>query len=130
MNFPLRIADQLQPHLRALRKRRGLTQAQLGALVGVKQARIAEIEANPGAVSLDQLIRLLAALGGTLHLHTDGDVSAAVRVGAARAVAQPAAKAKTKAKTKAKIEANSTAKPTQAKPASRGVTIAAKKGVW
>lgn len=126
MNFPLRIADQLQPHLRALRKRRGLTQAQLGALVGVKQARIAEIEANPGAVSLDQLTRLLAALGGTLHLHTDGDVSAAARVGAAKAVAKPPAKVKTKAKTKA----NSTAKPTQPKPASRGVTIAAKKGVW
>lgn len=122
MNFPLRIADQLQPHLRALRKRRGLTQAQLGALVGVKQARIAEIEANPGAVSLDQLIRLLAALGGTLHLHTDGDVSAVARVGAAKAVAKPPAKAKTKA--------NSTAKPTQPKPASRAVTIAAKKGVW
>jgi HTH-type transcriptional regulator/antitoxin HipB len=126
MNFPLRIADQLQPHLRALRKRRGLTQAQLGALVGVKQARIAEIEANPGAVSLDQLTRLLAALGGTLHLHADVDVSAAARVGAAKAVAKPPAKAKTKAKTKAK----STAKSTQPKTASRGVTIAAKKGVW
>ncbi|HKX94045.1 MAG TPA: helix-turn-helix domain-containing protein [Methylibium sp.] len=69
MNYPLRIPDQLRPHLRALRKRQGLTQAQLGALVGVKQARIAEIEANPGAVSLDQLTRVLAALGATLHLH-------------------------------------------------------------
>lgn len=69
MNYPLRIPDQLRPHLRALRKRQGLTQAQLGALVGVKQARIAEIEANPGAVSLDQLNRVLAALGATLHLH-------------------------------------------------------------
>jgi HTH-type transcriptional regulator/antitoxin HipB len=69
MNYPLRIPDQLRPHLRALRQRHGLTQAQLGALVGVKQARIAEIEANPGAVSLDQLSRLLAALGATLHLH-------------------------------------------------------------
>ena len=70
MNFPLRLPDQLRQHLRALRKSRGLTQAQLGALVGVKQARIAEIEANPGAVSLDQLTKVLAALGGTLHLHS------------------------------------------------------------
>src|SRR5882757_2648880 len=70
MSFPLRLPDQLKQHLRALRKSRGLTQAQLGALVGVKQARIAEIEANPGAVSLDQLAKILAALGGTLHLHT------------------------------------------------------------
>ena len=70
MSFPLRIPGQLKQHLRALRKSRGLTQGQLGALVGVRQARIAEIEANPGAVSLDQLTKVLAALGGTLHLHS------------------------------------------------------------
>jgi HTH-type transcriptional regulator/antitoxin HipB len=70
MSFPLRIPDQLKQHLRALRKSRGLTQGQLGALVGVRQARIAEIEANPGAVSFDQLTKVLAALGGTLHLHS------------------------------------------------------------
>jgi HTH-type transcriptional regulator/antitoxin HipB len=70
MSFPIRLPDQLKQHLRALRKSRGLTQGQLGALVGVKQARIAEIEANPGAVSLDQLTKVLAVLGGTLHLHT------------------------------------------------------------
>ena len=69
MSYPIRITAQLKQHLRALRKSRGLTQAQLGALVGVKQARIAEIEANPGAVSLDQLTKVLVALGGTLHLH-------------------------------------------------------------
>ena len=65
MSFPLRIPGQLKQHLRALRKNRGLTQGQLGALVGVRQARIAEIEANPGAVSLDQLTKVLAALGGS-----------------------------------------------------------------
>jgi HTH-type transcriptional regulator/antitoxin HipB len=70
MSFALRIPDQLKQHLRALRKSRGLTQGQLGALVGVRQARIAEIEANPGAVSLDQLTKLLAALGGTLYLRS------------------------------------------------------------
>ena len=110
MNFPLRIADQLQPHLRALRKRRGLTQAQLGALVGVKQARIAEIEANPGAVSLDQLTKLLAVLGGTLHLHAEDDASVA-------AAKPPAKQARV---TKAKPPA----------PVGRGVTIPAKRGVW
>jgi hypothetical protein len=31
---------------------------------------MAEIEASPGAVSLDQLAKVLAALGGTLHLHS------------------------------------------------------------
>jgi HTH-type transcriptional regulator/antitoxin HipB len=80
MSFPLRIPDQLKQHLRALRKSRGLTQGQLGALVGVRQARIAEIEANPGAVSLDQLAKVLAALGGTLHLHSADGAGAESRV--------------------------------------------------
>jgi len=70
MSYPIRIPAQLKQHLRALRKGCGLTQARLGALVGVKQARIAEIEANPGAVSLDQLTKVLLALGSALHLHT------------------------------------------------------------
>ena len=74
MSHPIRLSDQLKQHLRALRRSHGLTQAQLGELVGVKQARIAEIEADPGAVSLDQLTRILAALGGTFHLHTAGTV--------------------------------------------------------
>ena len=69
MSFPLRLPAQLKQHLRALRKSRGLTQGELGTMVGVGQARIGEIEANPGAVSLDQLTKVLAALGGTLHLH-------------------------------------------------------------
>jgi HTH-type transcriptional regulator / antitoxin HipB len=80
MSFALRIPDQLKQHLRALRKSRGLTQGQLGALVGVRQARIAEIEANPGVVSLDQLIKLLAALGGTLYLHGGEGADAETRV--------------------------------------------------
>lgn len=114
MNFPLRIADQLQPHLRALRKRRGLTQAQLGALVGVKQARIAEIEANPGAVSLDQLTKLLAALGGTLHLHAEDDAPAKTPRSPALAPTKP-------------VRAAKRAAPA---PAGRAVHIPAKKGVW
>ncbi|SDZ02172.1 helix-turn-helix domain-containing protein [Variovorax sp. YR266] len=68
MDYPLRFVDQLRPHLKALRKKRGLTQAQAGALVGVSQARIAEIEANPGAVSFEQLMKLMAALGASFSL--------------------------------------------------------------
>ena len=99
MSFPLRISDQLKPHLRALRKSLGLTQAQLGVLVGVKQARIAEIEANPGAVSLDQLTKVLAALGGTLHLHSaDGVGTEGTAVPVARRKAPPAALEKTPAR--------------------------------
>lgn len=68
MDYPLRIADQLTPHLKALRKKAGLTQAQLGLRLGVKQARVAEIEASPGVVSVEQMIQVLAALGADLVL--------------------------------------------------------------
>ncbi|MDR6889694.1 MULTISPECIES: helix-turn-helix domain-containing protein [Variovorax] len=71
MDYPLRFVDQLRPHLQALRKKRGLTQAQAGALVGVSQARIAEIEANPGAVSLEQLTKLLSTLGASFFLREE-----------------------------------------------------------
>lgn len=61
-SYPIQFATQLRHHLRAFRKKRGLTQAQLGALIGVSQGRIAEIEANPGLVSFDQLMQLLSIL--------------------------------------------------------------------
>lgn len=59
----LQTAAQLATHLRSLRKSRELTQAQLGALVGLDQTRIAKIERNPGLVSVDQLLKILTALG-------------------------------------------------------------------
>jgi HTH-type transcriptional regulator/antitoxin HipB len=75
--YPLHFAAQLRSHLRALRKKLGLTQAQLGELVGVSQARIAEIEANPGVVNFEQMLQLLSALGVTLSLQEDASVSIA-----------------------------------------------------
>ena len=66
MDYPIRLADQLKAHLRSLRKQRSLTQAQLGKRLGIGQVRIAEIEARPGLVSVDQLVKLLSALGAGL----------------------------------------------------------------
>ena len=66
--YPVRFPDQLRQHLRALRRARGLTQAQLGVLLGVSQARVAEIEAHPAAVSVEQLMRVLALLNVHLAL--------------------------------------------------------------
>jgi len=63
MDYPLKTAEQLRQQLRSLRKQRGLTQARLGALLGVTQARVVEIEANPGSVSLQQIMQVLGALG-------------------------------------------------------------------
>jgi HTH-type transcriptional regulator/antitoxin HipB len=76
MDYPIRFVDQLRQHLRGLRKRRGLTQAELGHRLGLGQARIAEIEKDPGAVSTDQIVRLLAVLGTTVVLRDEHDDSA------------------------------------------------------
>lgn len=80
MNFPVHFSSQLREHLLALRKARGLTQAALGQLVGVGQARIAEIEGNPSVVSVDQLMKLLSALNASLVLHVDEGDDVAHRV--------------------------------------------------
>ena len=140
MNYPLRIPEQLKPHLRALRNRRGLTQAQLGALLGVKQARIAEIEANPGAVSLDQLVKVLAALGATLQLHAVETAVAEDRPVPAKTSGRVAAAASTTnaagtgdAGPQAKPRPRQSGKPDKASKAATPrtrVVIPAKKGVW
>jgi len=92
MDYPLRLADQLRAHLKSLRKQRGLTQAQLGEKLGIGQVRVAEIEAKPGSVSVDQLLKLLSTLGATLVLRD--------RSGDPAASARPAAKASRKAPAK------------------------------
>lgn len=86
-DFPISLSTQLREHLRALRKQQRMTQAQLGERVGVSQARIAEIEANPGAVSVEQMILLLSTLGARLMLHVEGTGQAA------HAAAEPGAPA-------------------------------------
>lgn len=70
MDTLLSSAPQLSAHLKSLRKARGLTQAQLGALLGVSQNRIADIEKDPGAVSFEQLLHILHALGAQLAVRT------------------------------------------------------------
>ncbi len=64
----LQSAAQLSAHIKSLRKAQGLTQAALGARIGVKQVRMADIEKNPGAVSLEQLLQVLHALDMRLQL--------------------------------------------------------------
>lgn len=71
MDHPIKMAEQLRQQLRALRKTRGLTQAQLGEAIGVTQARVVEIEANPGVVNLQQIMKVLNALGATLVIRAD-----------------------------------------------------------
>jgi HTH-type transcriptional regulator/antitoxin HipB len=81
MNKPLPLllqsASQLADHLRAFRKARSLTQAQLGQLVGLDQTRIAKIERDPSRVSVATLMRLLAVLKVRVLLQPVGEVPAA-----------------------------------------------------
>ena len=65
-DFPIQTMQQLSIHLRSLRKRLGLTQAQLGTRLGVEQARIGKIERNPGSISVEQLLQLLTVLESEL----------------------------------------------------------------
>lgn len=63
MDYPLQLPNQLQQLLKSLRKSRKLTQAQLAKHLGVVQSRVADIERDPGAVSVEQLLQVLAILG-------------------------------------------------------------------
>jgi HTH-type transcriptional regulator/antitoxin HipB len=68
MDYTIQTPQQLSTHLRALRKARGLSQAALGEALGVGQTRVARIEGNPTAISVEQLIETLGALGVQLVL--------------------------------------------------------------
>jgi HTH-type transcriptional regulator / antitoxin HipB len=61
--YQVNTPQQLRTVLRSLRQARGLTQAELGLLLGVSQKRIARIEAAPEVTSFDQIARMVTALG-------------------------------------------------------------------
>jgi HTH-type transcriptional regulator / antitoxin HipB len=70
MDYLLRSPSQLASHLRSLRSARHLTQAQLGALVGLDQTRIAKIEKDPRRISVRQLLKILSALNVQVALQS------------------------------------------------------------
>ena len=129
MDYAIHFADLLRQHLRALRKSRGLTQAQLGARLGVGQVRIAEIESAPGAVSVEQLIRLLSALDATLVVR---DSSAEAKTGEpASAPARPGpARKKGSQQSKGVEERPRHPYATADAASARNVVIRPKKGSW
>ncbi|MES2635577.1 MAG: transcriptional regulator [Pseudomonadota bacterium] len=59
---------ELSGFVRTTRVALGLTQAEVGTLVGVKQSRMAQIENFPGLVSCEQMLQVLHALGIRLYL--------------------------------------------------------------
>ena len=68
MEYPVLTPAQLALHLRSLRKARHLTQAALGQMIGVNQARIGKIERDPASVSVGQLMQILSLLGVRMAL--------------------------------------------------------------
>lgn len=76
MDYAVQLTSQLPQLLKSLRKSRKLTQNDLAQKLGVVQSRIADIERNPGAVSVEQLLQMLTMLGAQMLIRDAADASA------------------------------------------------------
>ena len=65
---PLLTATQLGQLLRAARKQRGLTQAEVGARLGLSQNRVSHLEGHADELSVKQLLTWCAVVGLELSL--------------------------------------------------------------
>ena len=70
MKIKISTAGQLSTHFKSLRKAKGWSQADLGKRIGLKQARVAQIEGDPGAISVDKLLQVLQALEADFVIET------------------------------------------------------------
>lgn len=86
MDYPIRTLQQIRPLLVGFRKRAGLSQAAVAALLGVTQQSYAKIEANPSATSVERLFTILRLLGSEIVLSGSAD---AVSQSDAAAAAMP-----------------------------------------
>jgi len=62
MDYPIKTPGQLGAVLKGFRRDRKLTQAAVGAVVGLPQNAISEIESAPDRTSLARVFKLLSAL--------------------------------------------------------------------
>ncbi|SPA49855.1 helix-turn-helix transcriptional regulator [Cupriavidus taiwanensis] len=92
MHYAIKTVNQLRPILQGFRKSRGMTQAVMAEHLGVTQQTYAELEANPAAVSVERLLRVLRVLGVELVL-SQADAGATAQPGPVRAQAKPRAPA-------------------------------------
>lgn len=69
---PLLTAAQLGQLLRSARKRAGLTQAEVGARLGLSQNRVSHLEAHADELSFKQLLTWCAVVGLELQLADRG----------------------------------------------------------
>lgn len=68
MDYSLKTLGQLRPILLGFRKAAGLTQAAVAERLGVTQQTYAQLEANPAAVSVERLFKVLRVLDVELAL--------------------------------------------------------------
>jgi HTH-type transcriptional regulator/antitoxin HipB len=62
VDYAIKTLSQLRPILQGFRKAAGLTQAAMAAHLGVTQQTYAQLEANPAAVSVERLFKVLRVL--------------------------------------------------------------------
>ena len=55
--------------IKTVRKKKNMTQAELGRLVGVKKAQISRLENHTGNMTLDTVLRVFNALEAKMTLH-------------------------------------------------------------
>lgn len=68
MGYPVKTLSQLRPFLQGFRKAAGFTQAMMASHLGVTQQTYAQLEANPAAVSVERLFKVLRMLDVDLTL--------------------------------------------------------------
>lgn len=68
MPDPLLTPMQLGHVLQSARKARKLSQANLGARIGLSQRRISALELQPDSINVEQLLKMCAALGLELSI--------------------------------------------------------------
>lgn len=126
MAFPVQTLTQLRPILVGFRKSAGLTQAQLAARLGVTQQSYAQLEANPAAVSIERLFKVLNTLGVrmTLDLGAQDESAESAEPDVGPVARKPAAKKRmpdpargATAATAAKTQTKTTTGPARKRPA-------------
>lgn len=66
MKLTISSSAQLSTQFKSLRKAKGWSQADLGQKLGIGQARVAQIESDPGSISVDKLLQIVHLLGAKL----------------------------------------------------------------
>jgi HTH-type transcriptional regulator / antitoxin HipB len=72
MNRLLQSPQQLSALIKATRKARGFTQAEVATRLGVSQNRFSELEKDASSLNVDRLLELAKALGLELFVQKSG----------------------------------------------------------